>query len=131
MSLTLSSQLTAQSLSAFPPQVWYNDKNVLLQNPDLVANDGVVGWGASFYFWNVMWTNRYLITCHKALAAPLAEGGGFGATTRVINGGHECMASAESDGRQMSRVAKFQRAAAILGAQSTKLTQNLWCYNLY
>ena len=112
-----------------PPQVWYNDKNVLLQNPDIVANDGVVGFGASFYFWSVIWTNRWLVTCHKALAAPLGEGGGFGAVTRVING-MECMPSAETDPRQMSRVAKFTNAANILKTQSTKVTQNLWCYGL-
>lgn len=110
-------------------QVWYGDKNTLLQNPDLVASNGVIGFGAALWFWSTVWTNRYNITCHKALAAPISAGGGFGATTRVING-MECGPGAQRDTRQISRVAQFQRAAAILGAKSPKLTQNLWCYGL-
>ncbi len=106
-------------------QVWYGDKNILLQNPDLVASDGVAGFGSALWFWSTVWTNHYGITSHIALAEPLPAGG-YGAVTRVING-MECGPDAESDPRQISRVAKFKRAAAILGTTGDKVTQNLWC----
>lgn len=63
------------------------------------------------------------VTCHKALYNT-----GFGGTTRVING-IECGAQPGSDAyaKQQSRIANFQRFAAILGYEGPQTTQNLFC----
>jgi len=52
--------------------------NVLVDNPNLVATDENYSWGCAFWFWK---TN---------VATYPGYGGGFGYTTKAINGALEC-----------------------------------------
>ena len=59
-------------------EYFFGNKNVLLNDPDRVAREGWLAFATSFWFW---WDRG----CDQAFWNT-----GFGATTRIINGGIEC-----------------------------------------
>mmetsp|Transcript_23280 Transcript_23280/g.92738 ORF Transcript_23280/g.92738 Transcript_23280/m.92738 type:complete len:737 (-) Transcript_23280:1541-3751(-) len=98
-------------------EFYYGDKNVLLRDPELVVGDGEVGWAASLWFWMtrqdyggacppVQLTSSQPVgnmSCHEAMT--LADGGGFGQTIRIINGGYE---SCPTSGYRSSPIYRVQ-----------------------
>ncbi|HAY3561451.1 chitinase [Elizabethkingia meningoseptica] len=78
-------------------EAWFGDKNVLLKNPALLANDNVLSFASAIWFWM---TPQYpKPSCHDVMIGKWTptekdkEGGrtpGFGATVNIINGGIEC-----------------------------------------
>ncbi|MFK7114562.1 glycoside hydrolase family 19 protein [Flavobacterium oreochromis] len=77
----------------------YNDKNVLLNNPDLVQQDGVLAFKSAIWFWMMpQWPKP---SCHQVmhdLWEPIIGEytmnkmylKGFAHTNNIINGGLEC-----------------------------------------
>eukprot|EP00253_Pinus_taeda_P033223 PITA_33223 len=61
----------------------YLDVN-LLNNPGILAQDGLTSWKSALWFWNV---NSY---CHTAITSDQ----GFGATIQAINGALDCIGKA-------------------------------------
>ncbi len=59
-------------------EYFFGDKSVLLNDPDRVAREGWLAFATSFWFW---WDRG----CDQAFWST-----GFGATTKIINGGIEC-----------------------------------------
>ncbi|MBP5188805.1 MAG: hypothetical protein J6Z50_06720 [Fibrobacterales bacterium] len=59
-------------------EYFFGDKSVLLNDPDRVAREGWLAFATSFWFWTVR-------GCDQAFWST-----GFGATTKIINGGIEC-----------------------------------------
>jgi hypothetical protein len=80
----------------------YGDKNVLLDNPDAVANDGVLAFKTAIWFW--MMPQCPKPSCHQVMhdlwiaasgdySASLMYKKGFAHTNNIINGGLECRTS--------------------------------------
>ncbi len=59
-------------------EFYFGNKQTLLSNPERVANEGVLAFASSFWFWS----DR---GCGSSFWST-----GFGATTNIINGGLEC-----------------------------------------
>jgi hypothetical protein len=78
-------------------EAWFGNKQKLLINPDIVANDSLVAFASAIWFWM---TPQYTKpSCHdimvgnwKPTEEDLCKGRfpGFGSTINVINGGLEC-----------------------------------------
>jgi len=75
----------------------YGDKNILLNNPDLVISDGITAYQTAFWFW--MTAQSPKPSCHDVMVGNWepsdSDSGkgrepGFGMTTNIINGGLEC-----------------------------------------
>lgn len=80
----------------------YNDISVLLDNPDLVQQDGVLAFKSAIWFW--MMPQCPKPSCHQVMqgvwlpesgeyAAPKMYLQGFAHTNNIINGGLECRSS--------------------------------------
>jgi hypothetical protein len=86
--------------------------DMLLKNPDLVAQDPKLAWRTSLFFW-MGWKSTsgapgILFGPHSRFLSD-----GFGASIKAINGPLEC--SAPGDPRAQSRKAKYQDFCAKLG----------------
>ncbi len=79
----------------------------LLQNPALVATDGLITWQAAVWYW------MDSISGGKTAHSAMIQGLGFGATIQVINGAVECGGKAPS--RVQQRVQWYQNICNILG----------------
>ncbi|MCG7407530.1 chitinase [Paenibacillus sp. ACRRX] len=91
----------------------YGDQNVLLQNPDVVAQDGKIGFMTALLFWMIPQDPKpsnhdIMVGNYVPTAEQLAKGlvPGFGATIMVINGGQEGNLD-ESDVRIKRRVGHY------------------------
>jgi hypothetical protein len=92
----------------------------LLNDPDRVADDGVVAWQTALWFWmtpqppkpsaHAVMTGSYAPTAADLAAGRLT---GFGLTVNIINGGLEC--GRPGDARVEDRVAFYRRYAGLLG----------------
>ncbi|OOB82036.1 glycoside hydrolase family 19 protein [Flavobacterium columnare] len=83
----------------------YNDKNVLLDNPDLVQQDGVLAFKSAIWFWMMpQWPKP---SCHQVMhdlwVPSIGEYAmnkmylkGFAHTNNIINGGLECRGSSSA-----------------------------------
>ncbi len=83
----------------------YNDKNVLLNNPDLIQQDGVLAFKSAIWFWMMpQWPKP---SCHQVMhdlwVPNIGEYAmnkmylkGFAHTNNIINGGLECRSSSSS-----------------------------------
>ena len=68
----------------------YNDKMMLLNDPDAILKDGKLAFASGFWFWT-MYNDSPNIndkTCHEVMVEHGAKG--FGRTLNIINGGIEC-----------------------------------------
>ena len=92
----------------------------LLNHPELVTSDGVIGWEATIWFW--MTAQAPKPSCHDAIvgrwtpsSADVAAGRqpGFGVTIDIINGGLEC--HMPGDSRVADRMAFYARYCTRLG----------------
>lgn len=103
----------------------------LLNDPDLVATDGLISFETAFWFW--MTPQSPKPSCHAVITggwtpseADIAAGRtvGFGTTTNIINGGLEC--GRGWDARVNSRIGFYKRYCDILGVS---YGDNLDCAN--
>lgn len=78
-------------------EAYFGDKQVLLNNPDMLTEDPVLAFSSAIWFW--MTPQAAKPSCHHIMngtwvptATDIAKGRlpGFGATLNVINGGVEC-----------------------------------------
>lgn len=111
------------------------DKNILLQNPEWVAENPVLAWASSMWFWFTggacMPWERCKPSCHdvflgKKDMCPGDESAGrrhgLGWVTNVINGGLECGGATDGkcDYRVHSRVRFYKHFCGILGVDPLK-----------
>jgi|GEM_PF-504276 len=102
--------------------ILYGDKNVLLNEPELVVKDGALAFQTAIWFWmtpqypkpschNVIVPGKWTPTPAqvKANIKP-----GFGATVNIINGGVECGGPQEID-KVRNRIGFYQRYAELKG----------------
>ncbi|EFJ11041.1 hypothetical protein SELMODRAFT_36340, partial [Selaginella moellendorffii] len=85
----------------------------LLQNPDQVAQNGLLAWRSSVWFW------MQNSNCHTAIT----QNQGFGATIRAINGALECGRGSETEPAQ-SRITYYRDFCSQLGVSPG---ENLGC----
>jgi hypothetical protein len=78
-------------------EAWFGSKEILLQNPALVAEDPVISFASALWFWTTPQFPKP--SCHDIMVGkwePSAEDSakgrmpGFGVVMNVINGGLEC-----------------------------------------
>lgn len=106
--------------------ILYQDKNVLLNNPELVTADGQLGFMTALLFW--MTPQAPKPSCHDIISgqwtptpADIAKGiteAGFGVTINVINGGFEAGKNA-SDYRVGRRIGHYVDITSHNGADIT------------
>ena len=83
----------------------YNDVNVLLNNPDLIQQDGVLAFKSAIWFW--MMPQCPKPSCHQVMhntwmpmqgeyTQPKMYKKGFSHTNNIINGGLECRTSSSN-----------------------------------
>ena len=106
--------------------ILFEDKNVLLQNPEMVVECGILGFKTAIWFW--MTPQSPKPSCHQVMtgywvpsAQDIAAGRtdpGFGMTIMVINGGLEGNLTV-ADGRIYSRVGFYRAIAGKTGADIT------------
>ncbi len=83
----------------------FNDKNVLLNNPDTIQKDGVLAFKSAIWFW--MMPQCPKPSCHQVLhnlwlpatgeySANKMYNNGFAHTNNIINGGLECRTSSSA-----------------------------------
>ncbi|WP_068776042.1 glycoside hydrolase family 19 protein [Paenibacillus sp. FJAT-26967] len=96
----------------------YGDKNVLLNDPDRIADDGRLGFMTAMLFWMTPQDPKpsahdVIVGNYVPTAAQLSKGlvPGFGTTIMVINGGQEGNLD-ETDNRIRRRVAHYTELAA-------------------
>ena len=107
----------------FFSDIFFLDSAVLLQDPQLVADNGILGWMTAIGFW--MLPQPPKPSCHEVMTAGWApspldiERGriypGFGMTIMIINGGLEENLTI-TDPRIWTRVSMYQRIAERNGA---------------
>ena len=90
------------------------DVDDMCTNPDLLATNEESAWYSAFSFWT-MNTGAVGSTCSQAVL----EGGSFGWTMKVINGGLECPpAQPEHESSVWERLNDYCIAASALGVDS-------------
>ncbi|MDR2889371.1 MAG: carbohydrate-binding protein [Lachnospiraceae bacterium] len=118
--------------------ILYQDKNILLNNPELVTQDGKLGFMTALLFW--MTPQAPKPSCHDVItgiwsptAVDIAKGiteAGFGATINIINGGFEAGKDA-SDYRVGRRIGHYlditsRNGADITGEKLDTLGMQAW-----
>lgn len=110
----------------------YNDVSVLLDNPDLVQQDGVLALKSAIWFW--MMPQCPKPSCHQAMheewipqsgaySATKMYKNGFAHTNNIINGGLECRSSSSAAFTQkvFLRSELYKYYLGILGFNSTQI----------
>lgn len=95
-------------------QAVYSDPNVLLENPDLIGQDGYAAFGSALWFYMMpqspkpsmheVSTNLYV---PNAYDVSRDLGATFGATTLIINGGLECSKGGEENENSQKRASHY------------------------
>ncbi len=123
-------QLSYDYNYGYMSQIIYNDKMVLLNNPDRVANDGVLGYMTGIWFW--MTPQAPKPSCHDVMVGNWVPNEadikanrlpGFGTTINVINGGLE--AGKPNDYRVLDRIGFYERYCAYFGVS---VGENVDCF---
>jgi chitinase len=107
----------------------YGDKNVLLNNPDLVATDGLVSFKAAIWYW--MTAQAPKPSAHDVMSIGSTDNAGtrpagFGLTINIINGGLECQSSGVINAKQTDRIGFYTRYTGLFGVATGS---NLDCAN--
>ncbi|MCA9750042.1 MAG: T9SS type A sorting domain-containing protein, partial [Romboutsia sp.] len=110
----------------------YNDSSILLNNPDLVQQDGVLAFKSAIWFW--MMPQCPKPSCHQVMQELWqAESGdytmakmykkGFAHTNNIINGGLECRSTSSAAGTQkvVLRSELYKYYLDILGFTATEI----------
>lgn len=110
----------------------YNDVNVLLNNPDLVQEDGVLAFKSAIWFW--MMPQCPKPSCHQVMhdqwvpqageyASTKMYKKGFAHTNNIINGGLECRNTSSSAFTQkvVLRSELYKYYLSILGFTTTEI----------
>jgi hypothetical protein len=103
----------------------YQDKQILLDNPNLILECGKLGFMTMLLFW--MTPDSGKPSCHDVMIAgkwqpnehDISAGrtsAGFGMTTMIINGGLEGNLAYGQDSRITNRIDGYIKAAAVFGA---------------
>lgn len=114
----------------------YQDKNVLLDNPDLIQQDGVLAFKSAFWFW--MMPQCPKPSCHQVMhelwnpepgeyASDKMYQKGFAHTNNIINGGLECRTTSSAGFTQkvVLRSELYQYYLGLLGfSKSQILSEN-------
>ena len=112
-------------------QVLYADKNILLNNPDILAHEGNLGIVAAIWFW--MTPQLPKPACHNAMigtweptTADIAANRlpGFGVTINIINGAQE--AGKPGNSRVLDRIGFFEKITTDFGVS---MGDNVDCGN--
>ena len=106
--------------------ILFQDKNVLLQNPEIVVQDGVIGFMTGLWFWLTPQPPKpsahdVILSTWQPTPADITAGRtqhGFGMTIMVINGGLEGNLT-EADGRIWRRVGHYRMLIEKMGANIT------------
>lgn len=110
----------------------YNDKNILLNNPGLVQQDGVLAFKSGIWFW--MMPQCPKPSCHQAMhelwegtsgiytAAKMYKKG-FAHTNNIINGGLECRTTSQSafTDKVVLRSELYKYYLGIMGFNATQI----------
>ena len=90
---------------------------VLLENPDLLVEDGVLAFRASLWFWMTPQNPKpssHDVMIDIAQECPVyGRFNGYGMTTNIINGGLEC--TQKTPQKVENRVQYFLRYAGLVG----------------
>jgi chitinase len=119
-------QITGNENYGQASEAIFNDKSILLEDPDLLVKDGVLAFRASLWFW--MTEQLPKPSCHDVMLGNAQECpafnrfNGFGMTTNIINGGIECQVPTSQ--KVENRVQYFSRYTRMLG---TTTGGNLYC----
>jgi len=110
----------------------YNDMSVLLNNPDLIQQDGALAFKSAIWFW--MMPQCPKPSCHQAMhdlwvpqsgeyASSKMYKKGFAHTNNIINGGLECRntSSAAFTQKVVLRSELYKYYLSILGFNSTEI----------
>jgi hypothetical protein len=110
----------------------YNDKNILLNNPGLLQQDGVLAFKSAIWFW--MMPQCPKPSCHQAMheqwvgtsgvytAAKMYKKG-FAHTNNIINGGLECRSTSQSafTDKVVLRSELYKYYLGIMGFNATQI----------
>jgi basic endochitinase B len=110
----------------------FNDKNILLNNPDSLQNDGVLALKSAIWFW--MMPQCPKPSCHQVMhdlwqpelgvySSSKMYTNGFAHTNNIINGGLECRASSTTafTEKVILRSELYKFYLDILGLTSTQI----------
>jgi len=110
----------------------YNDKNILLNNPDLIQQDGVLAFKSAIWFW--MMPQCPKPSCHQIMhdlwepeagdySSNKMYKKGFAHTNNIINGGLECRSTSTSafTEKVVLRSELYKYYLNILGLNSTQI----------
>lgn len=119
----------------------FGDKNVLLDNPNLVVENGVVGFQTALWFWmteqypkpsahDVM-TGKWIPTVEQQNNGLIA---GFGATVNIINGGIECNTGGAEFTKVTHRIGHYEKFTSLFnvstGIDGSNNSIDLGCSNM-
>lgn len=99
----------------------YGDKNVLLNEPELILSDGALAFQTAIWFW--MTPQNPKPSAHDVMVGNWTPScfdedrnrtAGLGMTVNIINGGLECGSGTENP-KVVHRIGHYQRHAGILG----------------
>lgn len=96
----------------------FDDKEKLLNNPNIVATDPILAWETAIWFWMTIQSPKP--SCHNVMVGdPLAyDNDLFGETVNIINGGIEC--GKGMNDQLENRIGFYKHFAGILGAPIPK-----------
>lgn len=99
----------------------FGDKNVLLNNPEMVVNDGALAFQTAIWFWmtpqypkpsaHAVMVGDWTPTAQQENAGLIP---GFGATVNIINGGIECNSGTEN-AKVLGRIGHYDKFTDIVG----------------
>lgn len=101
----------------------FGDKNILLNNPEMILQDGALAFQTAIWFW--MTEQNPKPSAHDVMVGnwtpscfDIAKGrsAGLGMTVNIINGGLECGGVTENP-KVVHRIGHYQRHSGILGSQ--------------
>lgn len=111
----------------------YQDKNVLLDNPDLIQQDGVLAFKSALWFW--MMPQCPKPSCHQVMhelwnpepgeyASDKMYQKGFAHTNNIINGGLECRTTSSAGFTQkvVLRSELYQYYLGLLGFSKSQIS---------
>ena len=92
---------------------YYEDENILIDDPDRVIKDGVISWSSAIWFW--MTPQGLKPSCHDIMLN--YDGDKFGKTIMVINGGLECGPTKELGYKEKvaNRILYYKTISELLG----------------
>jgi len=107
--------------------VYYGDKNVLLEDPDIILNDSQVAFASAISFWMLPSGNK------PSAHSVINNVRGFATTTNIINGGLECGTANDNTtvaAKVQRRIDYFLSYSSDFGHNNTADNAQLQCFDL-